>query len=57
MKLSDVTKEQLEDMYLVQHLTMQEVVDIYSVTRQAVLKALDRNGIDKSPTCWKGSNG
>lgn len=47
-KLAWLTKEELEDLYLTQHLTMQEIGDMFDVTRAAVLKALNRNGIDKS---------
>ena len=47
-KLAWLTKDELEELYLRQHLTMQEIGDMYEVTRAAVMKALDRNGVDKS---------
>jgi hypothetical protein len=47
-KLAWLTKEELEDLYLVRHLTMQEIGDLYSTTRAGVKKAIDRAGIDTS---------
>lgn len=47
-KLAWLTKEELEDLYLVQHLSMQEIGDLYGTTRAGVKKALDRNGVDGS---------
>ena len=47
-KLYEVSKEELEAMYLEQHLTMQEIGSIFNVTRQAVLKALNKHQVDKS---------
>lgn len=47
-KLAWLTKEELEDLYITQHLTMQEIADMFDVTRAGVLKALNRNGVDKS---------
>ena len=45
-KLAWLTKEELEDLYLVKHLTLQEIADKFGVTRAGVLKAINRNGID-----------
>ena len=45
-KLAWLTKEELEDLYLVQHLTMQEIAEMYGASRAGAKKALDRNGVD-----------
>lgn len=45
-KQTGLTKEQLEDMYLVKHLTYQEIGDAFKVTRQCIYKAVKRFGID-----------
>lgn len=45
-KQTNLTKDELVDLYLVKHLTMEEIARPFKVTRQCIFKALKRYGID-----------